>query len=312
MKTLAKTKKQTPKVSKFEQWLNNLELPRWLKRRVIAPILVVSIFVLGAFFQFNFPFFAEEPAPVEYHAAQLTDNEKWRIDQFTCNSMQKLFNLIEDETSTREDFLSIARTEEKATALLLKPWNTYAFGKKLSDDWHGNAHYIWTRVILMSSLYEYRNEPWFAEKYPGASRIDDFGQYLTAAIEAPFNNGRPVHWVVTLKRCVFENTEPSATPIVVTHSSEDKKYCPIYSRFNSLNFDDPQSIAIFAQNNIPLLTLKGSESSNWTQIAVTLSSLLETMTDAQKSVTDSTTWQQLKSTAPMQVITHRLDLLCGA
>jgi hypothetical protein len=312
MKTLAKTKKPKSKISRFEQWLNGLEIPTWVKRRIIAPILVTSIFLLGAFFQFNFPFFAAEPTKIEYHAAELTANEKWRIDQYTCGSMQKLFDLIEDDSSTKEDFLTLARTEEKATALLLKPWNTYAFGKKLTDDWHGNAHYIWTRVILMANLYEYRNEPWFAEKYPGASRIDDFAQYLTAAIEAPFNNGRPVHWVVTLKRCVFEDVEPAATPIVVSHSSEDKRYCPIYGRLNTLNFDDPQSIAIFAQNNLPIVSLKGSESANWSQVTVTLSSLLESLTDAQKSVPDSKTWQQLKSLAPMQVITHRLDLLCGA
>ena len=53
MKTLAKIKKRPTNVSKFDQWLYKFELPDWVKRRVIAPILVISIFMLGANFQIS-------------------------------------------------------------------------------------------------------------------------------------------------------------------------------------------------------------------------------------------------------------------
>ena len=311
MKTLAKTKK-TGRLNKFEVWLESIEIPTWVKRRIIAPLVIIAVFFSGALFQFGLDFF-KHPAPVvEYAAAKLTANELWKFDNYACTSMQKLFDIIEEGGATKEEVIALARVEEKATNILLQPWNTYPIGKKLTDDWHDNAHYIWTRVITMANNYDHRHEPWFEKKYPSVSKLDNFDDYLTAAVEAPYDNGRPVHWIVTLKRCIYEPQEPAATTIEVTHSEDDKRYCPIYARFKTLNFDDPQSIAIFAQNNSLIVNHEGLESANWSQIEITLSTLLATMTDAQLSIPNTKAYEDFIKRPPLQVLTNRLDLLCGA
>jgi hypothetical protein len=310
MKTLAKTKKTTS-TSKFDKWLYSFELPDWVKRRIIAPILVISIFLLGAFFQFNYPFFSAQPKVVNYHAAKLTAAEQWRIDHYTCDSMFKLQAILESESANAEDTLALARTEQKATGLILANWSTYVAGKKLDDDWHENATTIWSRVITLSENWPHRNEPWAAKAYPRLAAIDTFQQYLGIGIEEPDPN-RMSDWMIVLKRCTYAPAEPAQTPIVVAESSDQSLYCPIYARLQKLNFDDPQSIAIFAQNNLRIVNQKGSQIDNWSQVEISLSTLLSTLTDAQISIPSTAAYQAYLELPPLQVLTHRLDLLCGA
>ena len=310
MKTLAKTKKTTS-TSKFDKWLYSFELPDWVKRRIIAPILVISIFLLGAFFQFNYPFFSAQPKVVNYHAAKLTAAEQWRIDHYTCDSMFKLQSILESESANAEDTLALARTEQKATGLILANWSTYIAGKKLDDDWHENATTIWSRVITLSENWPHRSEPWAAQAYPRLAAIDTFQQYLGIGIEEPDPN-RMSDWMIVLKRCTYAPVEPAQTPIVVAESSDQSLYCPIYARLQKLNFDDPQSIAIFAQNNLRIVNQKGSQINNWSQVEISLSSLLATLTDAQISIPSTAAYQAYLELPPLQVLTHRLDLLCGA
>ena len=311
MKTLAKTNKRPTKVSRFEKWLYSFELPDWLKRRVIAPLLVPSVFLLGAYFQFNFPFYAHDPVPVQYHAAKLTAAEKFKIDHYTCDSMFKLQHILESENPTPEETLALARTEQKATALILANWNTYPVGKKLDDDFHENATTIWSRVITLVENFDHRAEPWAKKLYPKIANIDNFRTYLTVGIEEP-DPTRMSDWMIVLKHCVYEPAAPAETPIVVSKASSDSAYCPIYGRLKVLNFDNPESIAIFAQNNLRIVNNVGSQSNNWTQTEITLSTLLSTLTDAQIALPNAAAWNDFKSLPPVQVITHRLDLLCGA
>lgn len=311
MKTLAKTKKRPTNVSKFDQWLYKFELPDWVKRRIIAPVLVVSIFLLGAYFQFSYAFFSHEPVKVEYHAAKLTSAEQWQIDHYTCDSMFKLQHILESDNPSPEETLALARTEQKATGLILANWNSYVVGKKLDDDYHENATTIWSRVITLVENFDHRAEPWAAKLYPKIANIEDFRTYLTVGIEEP-DPSRMSDWMIVLKHCVFEPVQPEQTPIVVAKSSSDSLHCPIYGRLKVLNFDDPSAIAIFAQNNLRIVNNVGTQSNNWSQLEITLSTLLSTLTDAQISIPDAKAWNDFKQLPPLQVITHRLDLLCGA
>ena len=67
-----------------------IKLPLWVKTKIIAPFVLISVFLTGAFFQLNFPLFKNPETAVEYNSATLSAHEKWQIEQHTCNSMRKI------------------------------------------------------------------------------------------------------------------------------------------------------------------------------------------------------------------------------
>jgi hypothetical protein len=299
VKTLAKIKKR------------EFKLPVWVKTKIIAPFVLISVFLTGAFFQLNFPLFKNPETPVEHNSATLSANEKWQIEQHTCNSMRKIFEIVESETITPEQVLAIARVEQKATGLILKTWNDHAEGKKLSDDWHDNATTVWQSIITITESYPYRDEPWLAEIYPRLANVDDFKKYLIYGIEAPADQTTAL-WMVVLKRCVYEKDEPAVVAPVVKKSATDSQYCPIYAEFKNLNFNRPELAAVWAQDNLRLVSQLGLKSNNFTQLESSLSALFSNFTDVQLTMPSQQRVDEFLERAPLQILTNRIDLICGA
>lgn len=299
MKTLAKIKKR------------EFKLPVWVKTKIIAPFVLISVFLTGAFFQLNFPLFKNPETPVEHNSATLSANEKWQIEQHTCNSMRKIFEIVESETITPEQVLAIARVEQKATGLILKTWNDHAEGKKLSDDWHDNATTVWQSIITITESYPYRDEPWLAEIYPRLANVDDFKKYLIYGIEAPADQTTAL-WMVVLKRCVYVQDEPAVVAPVVKKSATDSQYCPIYADFKNLNFNRPELAAVWAQDNLRLVSQLGLKSNNFTQLESSLSALFSNFTDVQLTMPSQQRVDEFLERAPLQILTNRIDLICGA
>ena len=290
----------------------NFKLPDWVRRRVITPIVLVSVFLGGSFFQVYFPLFKKPVAEIEYSSATLTAHEQWLINNYTCTSMRKIYDIVEGESADPQEVLALARVEQKVTGLILKPWVDYAEGKKLSDDWHDNATNVWASVIAITESYPYRTEPWVAQTYPRVVNIDDYKTYLTMGIEAPEDDNRLVHWMVVLKRCVFDIAEPEQTPIEVAKSESDSRYCPIYSEYKTLNFNRPELAAVWAQNNLRKVSQIGEQSKQWTQLETTLAALLSNFTDVQLTMPSQKQVDEFRQLPPMQILGNRLDLLCGA
>ncbi len=299
MKTLAKIKKR------------EFKLPVWVKTKVIAPFVLICVFLTGAFFQLNFPLFKKPETPVEYNSATLTAHEKWQIEQDTCESMRKIYGFIENETVSPEEVLALARVEQKVTAQVLKTWNDHAEGKKLSDDWYANATEVWASIIDITESYPYRNEPWLAEVYPRLANVDEFKKYLVYGIESPAND-TSVLWMVVLKRCVYASEEPAVVAPVVKKSATDSSYCPIYADFKNLNFNRPELAAVWAQNNLRTVNQLGQKSNNYTQLESSMSGLLSSFTDVQLTMPNQQQVDAFLNRAPLQILTNRLDLLCGA
>ena len=299
MKTLAKIKKR------------EFKLPVWVKTKVIAPFVLICVFLTGAFFQLNFPLFKKPETPVEYNSATLTAHEKWQIEQDTCESMRKIYGFIENETVSPEEVLALARVEQKVTAQVLKTWSDHAEGKKLSDDWYANATEVWASIIDITESYPYRNEPWLAEVYPRLANVDEFKKYLVYGIESPANDSS-VLWMVVLKRCVYASEEPAVVAPVVKKSATDSSYCPIYADFKKLNFNRPELAAVWAQNNLRTVNQLGQKSNSYTQLESSLGSLLSNFTDVQLTMPNQQQVDAFLDRAPLQILTNRLDLLCGA
>ncbi|CAB4679871.1 unannotated protein [freshwater metagenome] len=299
MKTLAKIKKR------------EFKLPVWVKTKVIAPFVLICVFLTGAFFQLNFPLFKKPETPVEYNSATLTAHEKWQIEQDTCESMRKIYGFIENETVSPEEVLALARVEQKVTAQVLKTWNDHAEGKKLSDDWYANATEVWASIIDITESYPYRNEPWLAEVYPRLANVDEFKKYLVYGIESPAND-TSVLWMVVLKRCVYASEEPAVVAPVVKKSATDSSYCPIYADFKNLNFNRPELAAVWAQNNLRTVNQLGQKSNSYTQLESSMSGLLSSFTDVQLTMPNQQQVDAFLNRAPLQILTNRLDLLCGA
>jgi hypothetical protein len=299
VKTLAKIKKR------------EFKLPVWVKTKVIAPFVLISVFLTGAFFQLNFPLFKKPETPVEYNSATLTAHEKWQIEQDTCESMRKIYGFIENETVSPEEVLALARVEQKVTAQVLKTWNDHAEGKKLSDDWYANATEVWASIIDITESYPYRNEPWLAEVYPRLANVDEFKKYLVYGIESPANDSS-VLWMVVLKRCVYASEEPAVVAPVVKKSATDSSYCPIYADFKNLNFNRPELAAVWAQNNLRTVNQLGQKSNNYTQLESSMSGLLSNFTDVQLTMPNQQQVDAFLDRAPLRILTNRLDLLCGA
>ena len=282
-----------------------------MKTKIIAPFVLFSVFLTGAFFQLNFPLFKNPETPVEYNSATLSEHEKWQIEQHTCNSMRKIYGIIEGEIVTPEQVLALARVEQKATGLLLKTWNDHAEGKKLSDDWHANATDVWASIITITESYPYRDEPWLAELYPRLANVDDFKKYLIYGIEAPADNSTAL-WMVVLKRCVYEKEEPPVIAPVVKKTSTDSQHCPIYADFKKLNFNRPELAAVWAQDNLRSVSQLGLKSNSFTQLESSLSALYSNFTDVQLTMPSQRQVDEFLARAPLQILTNRLDLLCGA
>jgi hypothetical protein len=299
VKTLAKIKKR------------EFKLPVWVKTKVIAPFVLICVFLTGAFFQLNFPLFKKPETPVEYNSATLTAHEKWQIEQDTCESMRKIYGFIENETVSPEEVLALARVEQKVTAQVLKTWNDHAEGKKLSDDWYANATEVWASIIDITESYPYRNEPWLAEVYPRLANVDEFKKYLVYGIESPANDSS-VLWMVVLKRCVYASEEPAVVAPVVKKSATDSSYCPIYADFKNLNFNRPELAAVWAQNNLRTVNQLGQKSNSYTQLESSMSGLLSNFTDVQLTMPNQKQVDAFLDRAPLQILTNRLDLLCGA
>jgi hypothetical protein len=299
VKTLAKIKKR------------EFKLPVWVKTKVIAPFVLICVFLTGAFFQLNFPLFKKPETPVEYNSATLTAHEKWQIEQDTCESMRKIYGFIENETVSPEEVLALARVEQKVTAQVLKTWNDHAEGKKLSDDWYANATEVWASIIDITESYPYRNEPWLAEVYPRLANVDEFKKYLVYGIESPANDSS-VLWMVVLKRCVYASEEPAVVAPVVKKSATDSSYCPIYADFKNLNFNRPELAAVWAQNNLRTVNQLGQKSNSYTQLESSMSGLLSSFTDVQLTMPNQQQVDAFLNRAPLQILTNRLDLLCGA
>lgn len=299
MKTLATIKKR------------EFKLPVWVKTKVIAPFVLLSVFLTGAFFQLNFPLFEKPEIPVEYNSATLTAHEKWQIEQDTCLSMRKIFSFIENETVSAEEVLALARVERKVTGQVLKSWNDHADGKKLSDDWYANATDVWASIIDITESFPYRDEAWLAEVYPRLANVEEFKKYLVYGIESPANDSS-VLWMVVLKRCVYESEEPAVVAPVVKQSATDSRYCPIYADFKNLNFNRPELAAVWAQNNLRTVNQLGQKSNTYTQLESSLGSLLSNFTDVQLTMPNQQQVDAFLDRAPLQILTNRLDLLCGA
>ena len=299
MKTLAKIKKR------------EFKLPTWVKTKVIAPFVLISVFLTGAFFQLNFPLFKKPETAIEHNSATLTAHEKWQIELDTCASMRKIYGFIENEAVTPEEVLALARVEQKVTAQVLKTWNDHAEGKKLSDDWYANATEVWASIIDITESYPYRNEPWLAEVYPRLANVDEFKKYLVYGIESPANDSS-VLWMVVLKRCVYETLEPAVDAPVVKKSQTDSSYCPIYADFKKLNFNRPELAAVWAQNNLRTVNQLGQKSNTYTQLESSLGSLLSNFTDVQLTMPNQQQVDAFLDRAPLQILTNRLDLICGA
>lgn len=299
MKTLAKIKRR------------EFKLPVWVKTKVIAPIVLLSVFLTGAFFQLNFPLFEKPEIPVEYNSATLTAHEKWQIEQDTCMSMRKIFSFIENETVSPEEVLALARVEQKVTGQVLKTWNDHADGKKLSDDWYANATDVWASIIDITESFPYRDEAWLAEIYPRLANVEEFKKYLVYGIESPANDSS-VLWMVVLKRCVYESEEPAVVAPVVKKSATDSNYCPIYADFKNLNFNRPELAAVWAQNNLRTVNQLGQKSNTYTQVESSLSGLLSNFTDVQLTMPGQQQVDAFLDRAPLQILTNRLDLICGA
>jgi hypothetical protein len=285
VKTLAKNRKR------------ELKLPVWVKTKIIAPFVLISVFLTGAFFQLNFPLFKKPETPVEYNSATLSAQEKWQIERHTCDSMRKIYGIIESETITPEQVLEIARVEQKATGLILKTWNDHAAGKKISDDWHANATDVWASIIRIIESYPYRDEAWLAEIYPRLANVDDFKKYLIYGIEAPADDSSAL-WMVVLKRCVYDKDEPPVIAPVVKTSATDSQHCPVYADFKKVNFNRPELAAVWAQDN--------------TQLESSLAALFSNFTDVQLTMPNQQRVDEFLERAPLQILTNRLDLICGA
>jgi hypothetical protein len=118
--------------------------------------------------------------------------------------------------------------------------------------------------------------------------------------------------MVVLKRCVYEKEEPAIVAPVVKKSATDSQHCPIYSDFKSLNFNRPELAAVWAQDNLRSVSQLGLKSNSFTQLESSLSALYSNFTDVQLTMPSQRQVDEFLDRAPLQILTNRLDLLCGA
>ena len=109
-------------------------------------------------------------------------------------------------------------------------------------------------------------------------------------------------------------TEVWASIIDITESYpyRNSSYCPIYADFKKLNFNRPELAAVWAQNNLRTVNQLGQKSNSYTQLESSMSGLLSNFTDVQLTMPNQQQVDAFLDRAPLQILTNRLDLLCGA
>lgn len=311
MKTLARIKRNlTP--SKFELWLESFVLPNWVFRWIFRPIAIIAIFLLGALTQNFVPIVAfEEPKP-NFHQAELTAYENWQINTYTCESVDRLQTFMElpEEEQDPAAFLRLARQEQRILATVLDDWNTYP-GKNLHrKDWHENAQVVWQRVITFVPLYESRNEPWFKKAYPKIESLPDFKTYINVVMGED-EPDRLSDWMISVKHCVYAPQPPEQTVISVKKADDDAQYCKIYNQFNTLNFDDPAAVNVWANRQSDLVDNRGVASLDWTQLEGSLHSLLGLASDPNLPFANASEWAAANQSAPIAILRNRIEAICG-
>ena len=296
--------------TKFEIWLENFELPEWVFKFILKPLVWFSVFFLGALIQLHFPFIAKDEPPTNYHAATLTAQEVWQINNYTCESMNRLQSLLKSDNPDPASMLRLARQESRILSTVLDPWNTYENKQVGAKDWHENAAAVWQRIITFVPLYEHRNEPWFVKAYPKWGGQESFDTYLAVILEERDPN-RLSDWMITLKHCVYAPLEPAAEPIKVQTASDDAHYCAIYAQLKRQNFDDPATVATWAQQQKSLVDSRGKLSRDWTQLEVSLSSYLGVASDGHLPFENAASWNKANQAAPVAILRNRIDSICS-
>ena len=296
--------------TKFELWLEGFELPEWVFKYILRPLVWIAVFLIGAALQLNYPFLAKDAPVTNYHAAALTANEVWKIDHYTCESMSRMEGLLRQANPNPAEMVSLAKQESRILSTVLDPWNTYENKQVGSKDWHENAAAVWQRVLTFVPLYEHRNEPWFLKTYPKWGGQENFETYMSVVLEERDPN-RLSDWMITLKHCVYAPIEPAAEPIVVQHASDDAQYCSIYRQLQQQDFNNPAAVAAWAQQQKTNVDARGKLSLDWTQLEVSLSSYLGFAGDPQLPFANAASWNKANQTAPVAILRNRIDLLCG-
>ena len=311
MKTLARTKKRL-NPTKFELWLEGFVFPQWVFKYILGPLVIVGVLIAGMLVQLFYPVFALPAPTTEYHAAQLTADEVWRINTYTCESIDRMQSFME-ATAEEQDpaaFLKLAYQERAILGIVLEPWNTYADKKVGRKDWRENAQAVWERVIKFVPLWPDSNKPWFAKAHPKYAGLDSFKTYINVVMEQR-ESDRLSDWMISIKHCNWAPHEPAATPIVNAHDADDAKYCSIYAQFNTLNFDDPAAVAIWAQRNREVVASRGTSSLDWSQVEGEVHALLSVASDANLPFANASQWHQANESAPIAILRNRIEGICG-
>ncbi len=306
---MARTRRRR-EATKFELWLEDFELPGWVFKYILKPLVWISVFVLGAFLQLQFPFLSIDSPKPNYHAASLTADEVWKVNNYTCQSMERLQTVMQQDNPDPAALMSLARQESRIISTVLDPWNTYPNKQEGTRDWHENAAAVWQRLMTFIPLYEHRNEAWFIKAYPKWGGQEDFHTYLAVILEER-DPTRLSDWMISLKHCVYAPIEPAATSIRVQHSSDDAQYCAIYAALGKQNFDNPAAVAAWAGQQKANVDARGTLSLDWTQLESSLSSYLGFAADQQLPFANTAQWNAANAAPPVAILRNRIDLLCG-
>ena len=296
--------------TKFELWLESFELPDWVFKYILRPLVWAAIFTLGAFLQLQVPFLSIDTPQPNYHAATLTSDEVWKIDNYTCQSMERLQTVMQQDKPDPVALMALARQESRIISTVLDPWNTYPNKQEGTRDWHENAAAVWQRVMTFVPHYAHSNEAWFLKAYPKWGGQADFHTYLAVILEER-DPSRLSDWMISLKHCVYAPVEPAATSIRVQKSADDAQYCAIYAKLRKQNFNNPAAVATWAQQQKANVDARGTLSLDWTQLESALSSYLGFAGDTQLPFANAAQWNKANQTPPVAILRNRIDLLCS-
>ncbi|MFM6963526.1 MAG: hypothetical protein ACKOWJ_04590, partial [Micrococcales bacterium] len=276
----------------------------------LKPLVWLTVFTAGAGLQLYYPFLAKDEPTTNFHAAQLTANEVWNIDHYTCQSMERMEGLLREDNPDPAAMVSLAKQESRIISTVLDPWNTYDKKQAGAKDWHENAAAVWQRVLTFVPLYEHRNDPWFLKTYPKWGGQENFETYMSVVLEER-DPTRLSDWMITLKHCVYAPLEPAVSPMTVQRASDDAHYCAIYQLLQQQDFNAPAAVAAWAQQQKTNVDARGKLSLDWTQLEVSLSSYLGLAGDTELPFPDSASWQKANQTAPVAILRNRIDSLCS-
>lgn len=309
MKTLARTKKKLYP-SKFELWLESFVLPNWVFKFILKPLVWFAVFLAGAGLQLYYPFISKDAPAANYHAAALTSDEVWQIDNYTCTSIERMDKFFQSDSEDPEVMLTMARQQYAIIKTVIAPWNTFSTKLSGSKDWHENAAAAWQRMITFIPLYQHSNEPWFVKAYPKYANQGDFKTYMAVVMEQR-DPDRLSDWMISLKHCLYTVDEPAATAIDVNKSSDDSQYCVIYGEFNNLSYDEPTKASIWAQQQLAAVEARGKLSLNWTQLESSLSAYLALAGDSSLPFETASEWKAANAAAPVAILRNHIDSLCS-